>query len=210
MWNLPKGDYFLPSVSLSELQRLYRKEQKAKPKMRLLCAIHRKRGESIDDIAYSLSIPRRTVHGCLHRFMEREVTAKDSIKQPGKVPRLTLSQRRLLVRELERGPPNKPSGLWTTKEVRGLIREKFGVTYALPHVWRILTSCGFSIQRPRPRHQKAASAEEIKSFKKKRGDRRDTTERKEALLWAAKMRRRSVSSPTSHVDGHEKEAALLP
>ena len=33
MWKLPKGDDFLPGVSIQELRRLYKVEKKAKPKM---------------------------------------------------------------------------------------------------------------------------------------------------------------------------------
>ena len=51
LWKLPKGEDFLPDVSIQELQRVYSMEKKAKPKLRLLCAIHRKEGKSIDDIA---------------------------------------------------------------------------------------------------------------------------------------------------------------
>jgi hypothetical protein len=51
LWKLPKGDDFLPGVSIQELRRLYRVEKRAKPKLRLLCAIHRKEGKSIDDMA---------------------------------------------------------------------------------------------------------------------------------------------------------------
>ena len=51
MWNLPKGNEFLPKTTLKELETLYTAEKKAKPKTRLLCAIHRKKGASIDEIA---------------------------------------------------------------------------------------------------------------------------------------------------------------
>ena len=55
MWQLPKGRDFLPRVSIQRLQKLYDLETNGKVKIRLLCAIHRKRGESIDEIAYLLS-----------------------------------------------------------------------------------------------------------------------------------------------------------
>lgn len=51
MWNLPKGNKFLPKTTLKELETLYTAEKKAKPKTRLLCAIHRKKGATIDEIA---------------------------------------------------------------------------------------------------------------------------------------------------------------
>ena len=107
MGNLPKGEEFLPKTPLKELENLYAHEKKAKPKIRLLCAIHRKNGASIDEIAAITNQNRRTVHAILHRFQERGVNGKDAIKQTGRPAFLTLEQRRNLVRQLERGPPQK-------------------------------------------------------------------------------------------------------
>lgn len=150
MWSLPKGVDFLPLVDVDALKKLCDCEHKTRPKLRLLCAIHRKKGESIDAIAGITAMKRRTVHATLWRFVERGIAGKDSIRQSGRPPRLTKSQRRQLIQLLERGPPHDPSGLWTTKEVRELIRRKFGVSYTHSHVWEILGAAGFSLQTPRP------------------------------------------------------------
>ena len=167
MWTLPKSDSFLPSVSPKHLQKLYSAEQKAKPKLRLLCAIRRKEGESIDQIASGLHMHRRTVHGILCRFAERGIDGKNSIKQSGRPAHLTLKQRKDLARYLLRGPPNNPSGLWTTKEVRQFIKERYGVEYHKCYVWELLRAGGFSLQKPRNRNYRAASPEEQTRFKKK-------------------------------------------
>lgn len=190
-WNLGKGDGFLPGVSLAELKNLYKKEKKAKPKQRLLCAIHRKQGESIDVIKDIVQMHRRTVHDILRRFDERGVVAKDSIKQSGRPPLLTEKQRKELVKDLEAGPLYNKSGLWTTKEVRDLLKRKYGLVFVNQHVWRIITSLGFTMQRPRKRHYKKASDGEIETFKKSRGAKQGITGRK-ALLWAQKTRQPSA------------------
>lgn len=191
MWNLPKGSDFLPGASVGKLERLYAKEKQAKQKTRLLCAIHRKKGRSMDQIASITSMPRGTVHGCLRKFVERGIAGKDSIKQSGRPPTLTVSQRRKLVKEIEAGPPYNKSGLWTTKEVRDLLKRKYGITFVNQHVWRMLVSMGFSMQRPRKRHYKSASKTEIEAFKKTRSEKRDIIERRD-LSWARKMRPRSA------------------
>lgn len=190
MWTLERGDMFLSDVSLRQLEKLYGLEKKVKPKLRLLCGIHRKKGKSMDEIADLLSKPRRTVHGWLVRFQERGIEAKDSIKQSGRPPQLTISQRKDLVKRLERGQSNNPGGLWTTKEVKNLIKKRYGLIFVNQHVWRLLDNLGFSLQRPRKKHYKSASPEEIKQFKKKPKQKPDTTERK-VLLWAHKMKRHS-------------------
>jgi len=187
MWKLPKGNNFLLDISTQQLQKLYDQEKNAKAKIRLLSAIHRKKGRSIDEIADLLSKHRRTIHSWLVRFSERSIEGKDSRKAPGKTPALTLSQRKKLITILERGPPHNPTGLWSTKEVRELISKKFKQIYVKQHVWRMLISLGFSMQRPRKRHYQRASDEEIAIFKKKRDEKQDIIERKD-LLWAHKMR----------------------
>ncbi len=187
MWTLLKGKYFLPTISVNQLQKLYDKEKNAKAKLRLLSAVHRKKGKSIDEIAYLLSKPRRTIHGWLVRFQQRGINAKDGIKQSGRPVELTIKQRKKLLKILERGPPHNPSGLWSTKEVRELITKQFKRTYVKQHVWRLLVSVGFSMQRPRKRHYQHPSEKEIARFKKKLDEKQDIIVRKD-LLWAHKMK----------------------
>jgi len=145
MWNLAKGEQFLPQTSLAALQQYYRQEPRAKPKVRLLAALHRKRGHSLDQIAQQLQRPRRTVHSWLVGFQKRGLAAKD------------------------------------------LIAQRYEVSYRGQHVWRILRSLGFSLQRPRPRHPQAASLVQIARFKKKPAACAEVIE-SGALWWARKTR----------------------
>lgn len=190
MWTLPKKKEFLASTSLQRIKRLYSQEQHPKSKLRLLAAIHRKQGKSIDDIAYLLSTPRDTVYGWLRRFTARGINAKDSIKQSGRPAEITLKQRRELVKILERGPPHNPTGLWTSKEIRALITKRYKRTYVKQHVWRLLVSLGYSMQRPRKQHHKKPDEKVIREFKKKHDEKQNTTARKD-LLWVRKMKQHS-------------------
>jgi len=167
MWNLDRGGGFLPSISLQKLRNAYEIEQNARAKVRLLCAIHRKQGERIDAIMRMANLSKSTVHDILHRFAERGIAGKDGIKQSGRPCQLTLAQRKDLAKRLLRGPPNDESGLWTTKEVRAFIKEKYGVEYAHAHIWLILKAGGFSMQKPRNRHYKAATPQVKADFKKR-------------------------------------------
>src|SRR3989338_1505047 len=101
MWQLEKGVMFLQKTSLKELKRLYKKETNSKAKLRLLAAIHRKRGKSMDIIAELLEKPRTTIHGWLTYFQERGISGKDSIKQEGRPCKLSGKQRKELVKQLE-------------------------------------------------------------------------------------------------------------
>lgn len=168
MWSLPSGPRFLPDVSTRQLRLMYADEQHPKSKLRLLAAVHRRQGKSIDKIAYMTSKSRRTVHGWLTRFTERGIEAKDARRQTGRPAQLTLAQKRQLISDLERGPPNNATGLWSTKEVQGLLRRKYQVVFVKQHVWRMLDQLGFSMLRPRKQHYRRADAETIAAFKKKR------------------------------------------
>jgi transposase len=170
VWKLPKGANFLPDITTDKLQNMYAAEQHAKSKLRLLAAIHRRQGTSIDDIADMISKSKRTVHGWLTRFAERGIEGKDARKQSGRPRRLTLAQRQQLIKELERGPPHNISGLWSTKDVQDLLRRKYDVVFVKQHVWRILDQLGFSMQRPRKKHYKSPTPEAVALFKKKRVD----------------------------------------
>lgn len=192
-WNLARGETFLPYVSLKELKLKMAAETNAKARLRWLIAIHRKQGKSIDEIADACATKRTTVHGVLRRFQDRGQNAARAIKQAGRPPQLTVRQRGRLLEILDEGNPRTQSGLWTTKEVRERIRKLFGVTYAPQHVWRLLTTCGFSLLQPRPRHYKSPSDAVKNDFKKKRGALRVTTE-KGGLSWALKMKHRTASS----------------
>lgn len=193
MWTLPKKSGFLPTTSSQRIKSLYRREKHPKAKLRLLAAIHRKQGKSIDEIAYLLSTPRDTVYGWLRRFVKRGIDAKDSIKQPGRPAELTIKQRQELVSKLERGPPHNPTGLWTSKEIRALIAKKYKRTYVKQHIWRMLTSLGYTMQRPRKQHFQRPEKKVIQQFKKKLDEKQDTIVRKD-LWWAHKMKQPSGSS----------------
>ena len=187
MWKLTKGNIFLPKISLKKLQEMYNQEKNAKSKLRLLSAVHRKQGKSIDKIAYLLSKSRRTIHGWLTRFQQRGISGKDSIKQSGRPATLTFTQRKNIVKDLERGPPHNRSGLWSTKELKDLLKRKYHVEFVNQHIWRMFVSLGFSMQRPRKQHYKKPSEEDIALFKKKQDGRQNITVRKD-LLWARKMK----------------------
>lgn len=72
---------------------------------------------------------------------------------PGGRPRLTIAQRRQLVRLLLQGPRQHgySTELWTLKRVAEVIRRSFGVEYHPCHVWKILRNLGWSCQKPERR-----------------------------------------------------------
>ena len=188
VWSLSKGDDFLPGVSVADLKRRISSEKKAKPRTRFLIALHRKKGEGLDEIADACSVPRRTVHGTLRRFQERGLDAAYSIKQSGRPKRLSPKHLRDLVKRLKGSP--QASGFresfWTTRMVVDLVNRKYHVLYTSQWMWNLLCSLGFSCKKPRPRHYKASKKAQ-EAFKKRRGERSAAPEKKggPSFVWTS-------------------------
>lgn len=72
---------------------------------------------------------------------------------PGRKPKLSVAQRKKLLRLLEKGPRahGYTTDLWTLPRVAEVIHKRFGVRYDPSHVWRILTALGWSAQKPERR-----------------------------------------------------------
>jgi transposase len=188
VWSLSKGDDFLPGVSLDELRRRIAVEKKAKPRTRLLIALHRKKNEGLDEIADACSVPRRTVHGTLRRFQERGIDAAYSIKQTGRPKRLNTEQLRDLRKRLTASPHSSGfrESFWTTRMVVDLVNRKYHVKYTSQWMWTLLCLLGFSCKKPRPRHYKASKKAQ-EAFKKRRGERSAAPEKREerSFVWTS-------------------------
>jgi transposase len=188
VWSLGKGDDFLPGVSVAELKRRIASEKKTKPRTRLLIALHRKKGEGLDDIADACSVPRRTAHGTLQRFQERGLDAAYSIKQSGRPRHLSPKQLRDLRKRLKASP--QASGFyesfWTTRMVVDLVSRRYGVLYTPQWMWNLLRSLGFSCKKPRPRHHKASKKAQ-ETFKKRLAGRSAAPKKREEryFVWTS-------------------------
>lgn len=168
-WNLPVGEAFLPHVSISHLKKMAANETKAAVRVRLLVALHRKQGRSIDSIAESISLHRRSVHDILHRFIKRDLKAAQSLPKSGRKKHLTNAQLKRVKNKLLKAPTasNFEGDFWDSKMVSELIRREYRVTYTARHTTRLLSKLGFSYKKPRPVNPRKASAKEIGAFKKK-------------------------------------------
>ena len=71
-----------------------------------------------------------------------------------------------LLRERLKTPPDD-GGLWTSRKVAVVIAARLGVErVAEQRGWEALRAIGWTIQRPRPRHVRAATPDEQAAFKK--------------------------------------------
>lgn len=82
----------------------------------------------------------------------------DHRKDNGPADALTPERQAELYTALQADPPD--GGLWTGPKVIRFVRDRWGVEVVPQTGWRWLKSLGFSLRVPRPRHPKAASAEQ--------------------------------------------------
>ena len=154
---LKKRDEFLVDISLLELKKMYHLEKNAKAKLRLLAALKRKEGNTLEEIAYSLQKAKTTIHDWLRRLEDNGVKKIYDIKQSGKPAKLTKQQLDELEQILDDSPQKQglPFTLWTTKLVQYIIIKLFEVKYELWNIWKIVKKLDFNLKVPRQEHRKS-------------------------------------------------------
>ena len=152
-----KGNSFLSDFSLKEIETKYLQENNAKAKIRLQCAVLRKKGKSIPFIADVVGKRESTISDILRRFEKRSITGCYAIKQKCQPLKLSMSERLKLKKALSKSPQDNglPFIIWTTKLVKYFIKHTFKKELVGRQVHRIVSSFNMSIQKPRPEHVKA-------------------------------------------------------
>ncbi len=148
-------------MDLGTLEKAYRQEKDAKVRGRLLMVMGILDGKTTRKVAADLHCPQPNVVYWKKRFEKGGVKGlrdRPRSGRPPKVARWRLECTRRLVKRKQ---------CWTATEVMKLIHERTGAQYSLMHVTRLLHKWGLSKQRPRRRHIKAASHEEVARFKKR-------------------------------------------
>jgi len=154
---LQKGEKFLAEISKAELNALYKKENNLKCKLRLLAAIQRKEGRTLDEIVYSLKKPKTTIHDWLQRIERKSLKNLHDIKQSGRPAKLNTEEKNRLAEILSEKPEKQgiPFVIWTTSLVQYIIHKLFNVLYKLRNVEYLVKEIGFSLQKARPEHRKS-------------------------------------------------------
>jgi len=101
-------------------------------------------------VAQRLGVDRRSVRRWKRAYLRKGRQSLKAQPIPGRPPRLTLPQRRRLVRYILKGPEafGFRTALWTCPRIVQLIRNRFQVLYHPDHVGRLLRACGLTPQRP--------------------------------------------------------------
>ena len=130
----------------------------------VLLAIDGGGGLEGDEIAARVGRSPRFVDEWVGRYRRGGLAALVPKKQPGRVPKLSPEQERLLKARLDAGP-RASDGVCTLrgKDMCRIIEQEFGVVHTLGGIYDVLRRLGYSSLVPRPRHRKN-DAEAVRRF----------------------------------------------
>lgn len=113
------------------------------------------------EVARLVGVDRRSVRRWNRSYREAGDEGLRAKPAPGRPPKLDARARQRLERVLLKGAraAGFPTDLWTCPRVAQLIRQRFGVTYHVDHVGRLLRSLGWSPQKPQRRAVERDEAE---------------------------------------------------
>jgi transposase len=125
-------------------------------------------GMSRADAARIGGMDRQTLRDWVHRFNDTGPDGLINRKAPGATPKLTAEQVAELSRIVAAGPDPERDGVvrWRCLDLKGLIRERYGVDYHERSVGKLLAALGFAHVSARPRHL-GQDPEALETFKKK-------------------------------------------
>lgn len=120
-------------------------EQRRKRAARLF-----KQGKTQAEVARELRVSRQSVSRWRKQYQHGGVTALRGAGRAGRKPKLTPAQLNRVDSALRRGAQAHGFGtdLWTLPRVAHVIGKLTGVQYHSGHVWRVLKSLNWSLQRP--------------------------------------------------------------
>lgn len=161
------GEDYLPEYSIEGLKYMASKLQYGKPKLRVQAAILRKEGYKISKISNVLGVCYTTVRDWLIRLAGEGMCRIHDKPSPGRPCNLTDDETEQLELVIQNGPQicGYDKGVWTAKNLAKHIQEKFGKTYSVSGLLKMVSRLGFSVRKPRPIPHNSATPQEQEKFK---------------------------------------------
>lgn len=164
---MPRRITLEPHLTSDELYRRYRACRLPQEKLRWR-ALHLIAGGTLaNHAARRVGRSSGWITDLARRYNERGAKAVPDARgevAPGRRARLDMEAAQALDAAL-RVPP-ADGGLWTAAKVAQWVAARTGTPVVQSTAWRIMRRLGFTLQVPRPKHRRAASAEEQAAFKK--------------------------------------------
>ncbi|HRO13181.1 winged helix-turn-helix domain-containing protein, partial [Amaricoccus sp.] len=124
-------------------------------------------GRSCSEVARLTSFALRWVEQLLERYNRfGPGSLGDRRRGNGAAPTVLTPAVLARLEERLKAPPDE-GGVWTAKKVAAFMAAELGRRVSEQRGWEALRTIGWTIQRPRPRHARAASPEEQAAFKKR-------------------------------------------
>ena len=108
-------------------------------------------GKAVPEVATILGLSEQSVRNYVKSFILKGLVSLIYRRPPGRLPKLTKTQRKELAELIEQGPEKAgyDCGCWDTALIQDLIQNRFGVEYNPHYVAELLKNMGFSYQRAR-------------------------------------------------------------
>ena len=154
-------------LSVAELQAGYRGSRDAMLARHFQVIWLLAQGHSVAETARLTGFVRRWVEELVVRYNRFGPSSLgDRRRGNGARPRILTPEVLAMLRERVQTPPDD-GGVWTARKVAAVIAGALGLArVAEQRGWEALRAIGWTIQRPRPRHVRAASPAEQAAFKK--------------------------------------------
>jgi len=148
----------LDDITLEELQELREQTEGEVPRERVLAAIGRKQGDTLDQLAERHGVVEKTIRNWLDRF-DKEPIEQVPYDDPrsGRPPKLDAEQREHLFAQLQEPPTELgyEQQAWSSKLLLHHIAQKYGVEYSEGHARKLLGKAELSYRTARPRNHEA-------------------------------------------------------
>lgn len=153
------------------LKQFLKKSQSAKEKERAKILLALQRGKKRKDIAEIFDIHPATISTWKKQFRQEGITGISTRPYPGNHYKLTRTQKEEIKQLITSQTPKElgytDKRFWTTKTLRILLKERFGVVYGSPYTYqRLFAYCGFTCHQP-GKHNRNQNKHLVEKFKVK-------------------------------------------
>jgi transposase len=145
--SLRKGEW---EALVKRLQQAY-KNGEVRLIRRIQALLYFFEGKTVAEIVALLGLSVQTIYNYLKAFILNRLDSLVYKRPPGRAPKLTKTQKKVLAKLIERGPQaaGYDCGCWDTTLIQDLILTRFGREYSVHYVAELLKNMGFSYQKAR-------------------------------------------------------------
>ena len=155
-------------LSVAELEARYEASEDVTSSRHFQTIYLLAKGHSTRDVSEITSFGLRWVEQLIERYNAFGPAALGDLRRDNRSVATVLKPELLERLRLRLDEPPPDGGVWTSGKVARWMAEALGVEkVAVQRGWEALKAIGWSIQKPRPRNPKAATAAEQDAFKKK-------------------------------------------